>query len=109
YEDLQFDDPPESGIPVGPEIVTTDWIDVSSIDKMKHAFAMTFDGTSVRSRIQWRRDSMDTPKFLFEQSWDRSSYRVFRLPRDTGEFRVYYTGVDTTSADNNVDIRALSE
>lgn len=93
--------------PVGPEVQTTKWIDISDYDPLDHVYAITFDGTSNRSRIQWRDENNDV--FYFTgHSIDRSSYRLIRLPRRAKAFRVYYTGRNRTAGDNAVDIRALT-
>lgn len=109
-----WDVDPETGLyltddngPVGPEVQTTKWIDVSSYDPLEHVYAITFDGTSTRSRLQWR-DENNEVHYFSGQSEDLSSYRLIRLPRRAKAFRVYYTGRGQTAGDNNVDIRALS-
>lgn len=93
--------------PVGPEVMTTKWIDVSAIDKLTSCFAMTFDGYSSRSRIQYK-DADGEIRYFAGQSTDTPSHRVFRLPTDAMEFRVYYAGKSDTCGDNQVDIRQLS-
>lgn len=93
--------------PVGPEVRTTKWMDCSGFDKSDRCIAMNFSGQSFRGRVQYK-DSTGEIFNFGGQTRDVSAKRVYRLPHDAVQFRIYYTGRGATVDDNSMSVRALS-
>ncbi|UFS66936.1 hypothetical protein LO749_20810 [Paracoccus denitrificans] len=81
----------EGGSPVGAEVRTTKWIDVSDIDASERCLAVWVAGKSRRSRMQWK-DSNGDVHFYPVMSRDQHCRRVFRLPHGAQEVRFHYSG-----------------
>lgn len=74
----------------GPEVRTTDWMDVSTYDKTLTSFVLFNVGGSSTSRVQIR-TADGTIKYFENQSADINAQRVYRLPTDAEEVRINYT------------------
>ena len=92
----------ESGNPVGAEVKTTAWIDVSSYQRRALLFNLT--GTSTRSRVQVK---TSTGVIYYDsQSDDISARRIYRVPPDANFIRIHYSASGDTASGES--IRALS-
>jgi len=83
------------GSPVGPEVRTTQWMDVSAgvNNKLTRCYAIIFSGNpGTRRRVQYK-DSSGAIHYWTPMSLSkRSSEAIYRLPPEATEFRVYYSG-----------------
>lgn len=93
--------------PVGPEVRTTKWMDCSGFDKSDRCIVINFTGISTRGRVQYKTSDGVIHNFA-GQTRDVSARRVYRLPHDAVEFRVYHTGRGATVNEASVSVKALS-
>lgn len=94
---------------VGPEVRTTNWMDVSSDDKLAHAYFFDCGGTSTRRRIQIKTASGQIKTFTPLTRQSASARVVYRLPTDAAFVRIYYSGRgDTASGERFIRIAAVT-
>lgn len=95
---------------VGPEVRTTNWMDVSADDKLAHAYFFDCGGTTTRRRIQIKTASGQIKTFTpLTQQGNANARVVYRLPTDAAFVRIYYSGRgDTASGERFIRIGATN-
>ncbi len=95
--------------PVGPEVQSTAWMDISDVDKTANAFAFDCGGTSFRSRARYKDDAGNV-HYLTGQSSERNhARRAYAFPSDATQVQIYYTGRGSTAASNPVSFRTITQ
>lgn len=90
--------------PVGPEVLTTNWIDVSDIDFATEALVMYYlNGRGNRGRVRIKL-SETVYSYRTDQSSDSNSMRVYRLPVGTKAVQIYYAGRGSTVGDDPANV-----
>lgn len=91
----------DNGEVVPPEVQTTNWFDVSGWAGYHYIF--DYEGQSSRSRVQFKRANGSI--YYDSQSGNIPARRVYRIPKDAVEMRIYYSGYGDSVT--NPTIRAL--
>lgn len=81
----------DGGVPVGPNVRTTAWMDISSYDKLKTCFYLHGTGNSTRRRVQVK-NAAGAIKTASVMSIDRTgAYEIYRFNPEDAQVRIYYS------------------
>lgn len=92
--------------PVGPEVQTTKWMDVSGEDFLRHCFFLNYTGEGTRRRVQVRMQNGDIRTFSPMTNDAFSARAIYRLPAGTEQVRIYYSGRGSTA--DNLEFRRMN-
>lgn len=94
----------EGGVAVGPEVRTTQWISVAAYQR--RAMLFDFTGTSTRSRVQVKK--ADGTIYYDSQSEDITSRRIYWIPPDADQIRIYYSAPGDTAAGESLRLMSAT-
>src|SRR5690606_651415 len=89
--------------PVGPEVKSTEWIDVSDMDFVEQSIMLYFTGKGNRARVRYKLAD-GVARYYSQQSSNRNASRVYRFPAGTQSVQFYYTGRGSTVSDASIQI-----
>lgn len=86
--------------PIGPEVRTTQWIDLQNFPPDTHIYVFYLTGKSSRGRVQYKTAS-GTIRTYTAMTRDVSARKLYRAPLNARYIRIYYSGRGDTAGNES--------